>query len=129
MPFGESTPFILIARCHVKQDCLAAYLEAAEVADKAVKESEPGMLHHTFDQDPTDPLAFTWSEVYKDDASLLFHLTNPPLVKFVEQHGEMGDDFSVEIYGTIAPATKEACNALPFPVKYFDTKFGYSRVA
>merc|ERR1711935_552155 len=59
-------------------------------ADKAVKESEPGMLHHTFDQDPTDPLAFTWSEVYKDDASLLFHLTNPPLVKFVEQHGEMG---------------------------------------
>jgi len=50
MPFGESTPFILIARCHVKQDCLAAYLEAAEVADKAVKESEPGMLHHTFDQ-------------------------------------------------------------------------------
>ena len=39
------------------------------------------------------------------------------------------DDFSVEIYGTIAPATKEACNALPFPVKYFDTKFGYSRVA
>ena len=84
------------------------------MADKAVKESEPGMLHHTFDQvahvrthssltsdiaaqspepsrqDPTDPLAFTWSEVYKDDASLLFHLTNPPLVKFVEQHGEMG---------------------------------------
>ena len=39
------------------------------------------------------------------------------------------DDFSVEIYGTIAPATKEACNALPFPVKYFDTKFGYARVA
>ena len=35
------------------------------------------------------------------------------------------DDFSVEIYGTIAPATKEACNALPFPVKYFDTKFGW----
>ena len=35
MPFGESTPFILIARCHVKQDCLAAYLEAAEAPPAA----------------------------------------------------------------------------------------------
>merc|ERR1711918_134901 len=94
----------------------------------AVKKSEPGMLHHTFDQDPTDPLAFVWSEVYKDDASLLFHLTNPPLVKFVEQHGEMGDDFSIEVYGTLADDTKKTFSAAGFPIKYFDSKFGYSRV-
>jgi quinol monooxygenase YgiN len=58
---------------------------------------EPGMLHHTFDQDPEDELAFVWSEVYKDDASLLFHLTNPPLVKFVQEHKEYGDGFSIEV--------------------------------
>merc|ERR1712110_1361382 len=127
--FDADSPFLLIARCHVKPDCLDDYLRAAAVADAAVKETEPGMLHHTFDQDPSDPLAFVWSEVYKDDASLLFHLTNPPLTKFVEQHGEMGDDFSIEVYGTLSPATKEAFSAAGFPIKYFDTKFGYSRVA
>ena len=34
--YGENTPFILIARCHVKPDKLEEYLEAAKVADAAV---------------------------------------------------------------------------------------------
>ena len=46
--YGASTPFILLARCHVKAEHKEAYLEAARVADDAVKASEPGMLHHTF---------------------------------------------------------------------------------
>jgi len=37
------------------------------------------MLHHTFDQDPDDPLRFVWSEVYKNDNALLAHLANPAL--------------------------------------------------
>lgn len=56
--YGGSTPFILLARCHVKEDRLDEYLEAARVADAGVKESEPGMLHHTFDVDPSDPLMY-----------------------------------------------------------------------
>ena len=113
IPFGADTPFILIARCHVKEECLDEYMKAAEIADKAVMATEDGMLHHTFDQDPDDPLMFTWSEVYKNDAALLFHLTNPPLVKFVEQHGEMGDKFEVEVYGTLSVETKEAFSEPP----------------
>ena len=105
-----------------------AYLEAARVADAAVQESEPGMLHHTFDQDPDDPRMFVWSEVYADDESLLFHLTNPPLQKFVQQHSEeYGDGFSIEIYGTLDAETKEKFSATGFPIKYFDTRLGYSR--
>ena len=78
---------------------------------------------------PSPPQTHTHSHtVYKDDASLLFHLKNPPLVKFVEQHGEMGDDFSIEVYGTLSDATKEAFTASGFPIKYYDTKFGYSRL-
>ena len=42
------------------------------------------------------------------------------------------DGFSVEIYGTLAPETKEAFSGaakdIGFEVKYFDTKLGYSRV-
>jgi len=54
---------------------------------------------------------FTWSEVYANDAALMFHLTNPLLVEFLGQHGEMGDGL-----GTLAAATKEASG---FPIKYF----------
>ena len=80
------------------------------------------------DEDPDDPLAFVWSEVYANDEALLFHLTNPPLVKFVEQHGEMGDDFSIEIYGTLSAETKKTMIESGFPVKFYETKLGYSRV-
>lgn len=126
--FGATTPFLLIARCTVKEGCLDQYLEAAKIADEGVRQTEPGMLHHTFDSDPSDPMKFVWSEVYKDDASFLFHLSNPPLQKFVEQHGELGSDFSVEFYGTISDDTKKVASELPFPCTFFDTKFGYSRV-
>jgi quinol monooxygenase YgiN len=127
--FGAHTPFILITRCHAKPDLLEDYLEAAVIADAAVKESEPGMLHHTFDIDPIDPYAFVWSEVYKNDASLMFHLTNPPWVNFIEKHDELGDGLSIEVFGTLANETKKALSAMGYPIKYFDTRFGYSRVA
>ena len=65
--FDRSTPFMLLARIHVKAGCLGQYLELARITDVAVQSSEPGMLHHTFDQDPEDPQAFVWSEVYAND--------------------------------------------------------------
>ena len=61
--FDKSTPFMLLARIHVKPGCVDQYLELARVTDEAVQASEPGMIHHTFDQDPEDPQAFLWSEV------------------------------------------------------------------
>ena len=70
--FGSDTPFMLLAKLKVKKDKVAEYLEIADKTDKAVEAEEPGMLHHTFDQDPDDPLRFVWSEVYKNDDALLF---------------------------------------------------------
>ena len=92
-------------------------------------ESERGRLRQTSDGETDDPRLFVWSEVYKDDEALLFHLTNPPLQKFVQQHSEgFGDGFSIEIYGTLDAETKRKFDATGFAVKYFDTKLGYSRV-
>ena len=68
---AENTPFVLLASLRVKPDRLEEYLELAEKTDAAVKESEPGMLLHTFDADPSDPCAFTWTEVYENDAALI----------------------------------------------------------
>ena len=38
---------------------------AESYLNEYLNDSEPDMLIHTFDQDPTDPLEFTWSEVYR----------------------------------------------------------------
>ena len=74
--FDATTPFMLLARIHVKPGCVEAYLELARATDAAVQASEPGMIHHTFDQDPDDPQAFVWSELYANDEAFAAHVSN-----------------------------------------------------
>ena len=126
--FDDSTPFILIARIQVKPDKVEDYVELAAKTDAAVEASEPGMLHHTFDQDPENPLCFTWSEVYKNDDAFLSHLANPPVGEYLQCHAQLGDGFTVEVYGTVGDKCKAAMEATGLPVKIFESKCGYSRV-
>ena len=44
--FDKSTPFMLLARIHIKPGYVDQYLELARVTDEAVQASEPGMIHH-----------------------------------------------------------------------------------
>lgn len=126
--FDASTPFILIARIKVKPGKVDEYLELAKATDLAVHASEPGMLHHTFDQDPENSLCFTWSEVYKNDAAFLLHLSNPPVGEYLAKHAEIGDSFSVEVYGTVGVECRNAMVATGLPLKIYESKCGYSRV-
>ena len=108
------------------------YLKIAELVDAEVEKTEPGMLFHNFDADPTDPLQFTWTELYKDDASLINHLNNPPVQDYVAKHLELAESLEVEIYGTLDDETAEYLNAVwgdaGIPFKYFkSTKVGYVR--
>ena len=128
MSFGAETPFILLARIQVKPDKVQEYLLLAAKTDKAVEESEPGMLHHTFDQDPDNPLCFVWSEVYKNDEAFLSHLNNPPVGDYLQSHAELGDDFTVEVYGTVGDKCKAVMEETGLPLKIFESKLGYSRV-
>ena len=66
----KNKPFVLIALIHVMSGNVEQYLEIAAKVDAEVENSEPGMLFHNFDADPSDPLSFTWTEVYKNDAAL-----------------------------------------------------------
>ena len=75
----KDKPFILIARVRVMPGKVEDYLKIAELVDAEVEKTEPGMLFHNFDADPTDPSQFTWTELYKDDASLIHHLNNAPV--------------------------------------------------
>jgi len=127
--YGADTPFILLARIRVKPDKIDEYMALAKEVDDAVKETEPDMLHHTFDQDPDDPTKFVWSEVYKNDAAFLKHLTNPPVGEYLAKHAEFGDTFTVEVYGTVGDECRAAMESTGLPLKIFETKLGYSRVA
>lgn len=53
----KNKPFVLIARIHVKPGNIDQYLEIAAKVDAEVENSEPGMLFHNFDADPSDPLS------------------------------------------------------------------------
>ena len=128
----KDKPFILIARVRVMPGKVEDYLEIAELVDAEVEKTEPGMLFHNFDADPTDPLQFTWTELYKDDASLINHLNNPPVQDYVAKHLELAESLEVEIYGTLDDETVEYLNAAwgdaGIPFKYFkSTKVGYVR--
>jgi quinol monooxygenase YgiN len=126
--FDLSTPFILIARIKVKEGKENDYLQLAKNTDEAVRESEPGMIHHTFDADPENPLCFVWSELYQNDAAFFAHLNNPPVAEYLTQHAELADSFSVEVYGTVGKECREAMISTGLPIKIYETKCGYSRL-
>ena len=129
MSFGAETSFILLARIQIKPDKIQEYLELADKTDKAVEASEPGMLHHTFDQDPENPFCFVWSEVFKNDDAFLAHLVNPPVAAYLEAHAGLCDgDLSIEFYGTVGAKVIEAMNESGLTFKVFKTQLGYSRV-
>jgi quinol monooxygenase YgiN len=123
---GE-TPFVLIARLHAMPKEADAVLRLSEAADEAVKASEPEMLLHTFDQDPSDPLGFVWTEVYANSAALIFHLENPPLQKYLADVSPLLDSFTVELYGEVSAEAINMLRSTGTPTTYFQSKFGYVR--
>ena len=125
---SAQTSFVLIARVHVKPGRVDDYLEIAATVDAEVEKSEHGMLFHNFDADPSDPYAFTWTEVYRNDAALIAHQENPPVGAYLEAHAELGDGFEVEIFGRLADETIAAVNGLGIPWKhYVTTRVGFVR--
>ena len=126
---GDSeNPFVLLARITVKEGMVDAYLEIAEEVDRAVENTEEGMLLHTFDRDPDDPHKFVWTEVYRKSDDFLFHADNPPVLEYVEKHAELATHFAIEIYGNVSNEVIEAINSREIPLKHFaSTSVGYIR--
>ena len=128
----KDSPFVLIARIRVKPGMVEDYLTIALEADVAVEKSEPGMLFHNFDSDPSDPLQFTWTEVYQNDDALIAHINNPPVQDYLGKHLFLADSFEIEIYGNLANETidyiTETWDSANIPFKHFKTtSVGYIR--
>jgi autoinducer 2-degrading protein len=126
-PVTGDKPFVLIARLHTLPNASIEVLRLSEAADEAVKASEPGMLLHTFDQDPSDPLGFVWTEVYANSAALIFHLENPPLQKYLADVSPLLDSFTVELYGEVSAEAVNMLRSTGTPTLHFQSKFGYVR--
>ena len=125
---ASENPFVLLARITVKEGMVDAYLEIAEEVDRAVENTEEGMLLHTFDRDPDDPHKFVWTEVYHKSDDFLFHADNPPVQEYVEKHAELATHFAIEIYGSVSNEVIEAINSREIPLKHFaSTSVGYIR--
>jgi|TARA_B110000967_G_scaffold197116_1_gene228475 autoinducer 2-degrading protein len=121
-------PFVILARVTVKDGMVNDYLAIAAEADKAVKETEEGMLFHNFDIDPNDPNKFVWTELYRKSEDFLFHADNPPVQEYVQKHSQLATHFSIEIYGNVSQAVIEKINFLEIPLKHFaTTSVGYVR--
>ncbi len=124
----SENPFVLLARITVKGGMVDAYLEIAEEVDRAVENTEEGMLLNTFDRDPDDPHKFVWTEVYRKSDDFLFHADNPPVLEYVEKHAELATHFAIEIYGNVSNEVIEAINSREIPLKHFaSTSVGYIR--
>ena len=124
----SENPFVLSARITVKEGMVDAYLEIAEEVDRAVENTEEGMLLHTFDSDPDDPHKFVWTEVYRKSDDFLFHADNPAVLGYVEKHAELATAFAIEIYGNVSNEVIEAINSREIPLKHFaSTSVGYIR--
>ena len=124
----SENPFVLLARITVKEGMVDTYLEIAEEVDRAVENTEEGMLLHTFDRDPDDPHKFVWTEVYRKSNDFLFHADNPPVLEYVEKHAELATHFAIEIYGNVSNEVITAINSREIPLKHFaSTSVGYIR--
>ena len=123
---GEK-PFVLIARLHALAGESEKVMQLSKAADKAVKASEPGMLLHTFDQDPADPQRFVWTEVYENSAALVFHLENPPLQQYLAEVSPLLSSFTVELYGEVSAEAVTLLRSTGTPTTHFKTRFGYIR--
>ena len=128
----RETPFVLIARVMVKSGKVEEYMKIASTVDEAVEKTEPGMLFHHFDSDPANELKFLWTEIYKNDEALIFHINNPPVGEYVEKHLELAESIEIEIYGQLADDTidilTQAWGEAKIPFKLFKTtRVGYFR--
>ena len=126
LPAGPSA-FVLIGRSHALPGQAEQVITLSAAVDKKVEAGEPGMLLHTFDRDPADPLGFVWTEVYENSEALLFHLGNADLVAYLEDVSPLLDVFTVELYGAVSDEAVAALRATGTATTHYPNVLGYIR--
>ena len=126
LPAGP-TAFVLIGRLHALPGEAENVIALSAAVDRKVEAGEPGMLLHTFDADPNDPLGFVWTEVYENSDALVFHLENADLGAYLEVVSPLLDVFTVELYGAVSPEAVARLSETGTPVTHYPNILGYVR--
>ena len=126
LPAGPSA-FVLIARLHALPGEADQVVALSAAVDKKVEAGEPGMLLHTFDQDPSDPQGFIWTEVYENSEALIFHLNNADLGAYLEAVSPLLDVVTVELSGAVSDEAVAALRATGTPITHYPNVLGYIR--
>lgn len=126
LPAGP-TPFVLIGRLHALPGEAENVIALSAAVDRKVEAGEPGMLLHTFDADPNDPLGFVWTEVYENSDALVFHLENADLGAYLGAVSPLLDVFTVELYGAVSPEAVARLSETGTPVTHYPNVLGYVR--
>jgi len=126
LPSGP-TAFVLIGRLHALPGEAENVVALSAAVDEKVQAGEPGMLLHTFDADPNDPLGFVWTEVYENSDALIFHLNNADLGAYLAAVSPMLDVFTVELYGAVSEEAVAALRATGTPTTHYPNVLGYVR--
>jgi len=126
LPSGP-TAFVLIGRLHALPGEAEKVVALSAAVDEKVEAGEPGMLLHTFDADPNDPLGFVWTEVYENSEALIFHLNNADLGTYLTEISPLLDVFTVELYGAVSEEAVAALRATGTPTTHYPNVLGYAR--
>ena len=126
LPAGPSA-FVLIARLHALPGQADQVVAMSAAVDQKVEAGEPGMLLHTFDQDPSDPQGFIWTEVYENSEALVFHLNNADLGAYLEAVSPLLDEFAVELYGAVSDEAVAVLRGAGTPTTHYPNVLGYIR--
>ena len=51
-----------------------------------------------------------------------------PMTRHLQKHAELGDGFSIEVYGTVGDDCRKLMESFGLPLKIYESKLGYSRV-
>ena len=128
MPSPSPTAFIVLARIRIKAGCVDDYISMSKATDDLVQQNESGTAHHVFVADPNDPLLFTWAEAFVNDEAFLEHLNAPHIANYFKEHERLGEDFSLEFYGSIGEASLKAMEQSGITFTVYETACGFSRL-
>ena len=51
-----------------------------------------------------------------------------PMTRHLQKHAELGDGFSIEVYGTVGDDCRKLMESFGLPLKIYESKLEYRRV-
>ena len=102
--------FLSLVSITIKEGMFDGNLGISGTANKAIDKPEDDTWFNNFDRHTNEQYRFVWTDVYRKSDNYLFHVDNLPVQEYVEKHGELAINFSIEISGNFTNEVIEKIN-------------------